>query len=87
MHKRRREFKDFIVRFDHYAKPHIPEEQRQAAEVACLSPSIGAFDELGLDPLDFSFPITAYGDGCSMTGIRGSRYEIEAVCLNEDYEE
>ncbi len=57
-----------------------------AAEVNCLKPMSISIDNGTIDPDDYDFPITAYGDGCSMTGFNGSDLVLFAHCANEEYE-
>jgi hypothetical protein len=62
-----------------------PEDVAGGAVVDCLEPVSYAFDELNIDPGDYEFPITAYEDGCALTGFHGRGFEIEANCDNEEY--
>lgn len=58
-----------------------------AAKVECLLPVSSAFEEFNIDPNYQEFPITAYGDGCAMTGFSTDGITVFASCHNEDYEE
>ena len=62
-----------------------PKHEAGGANVDCLEPISDAFDELHIDSEDYEFPVTAYGDGCSLTGIEGRGFEVEAICNNEEY--
>lgn len=52
-------------------------------EVNCLNPDSAAFDNFNLNPEDFEYEITAYGDGLSMTGCMEDGIEIWGYCKNE----
>jgi hypothetical protein len=55
--------------------------------VSCLKPASNAYDEFGIDADEFTYPETAYGDGCSETGVIGDDFTIRATCSNEGYRE
>lgn len=55
-------------------------------EVDCLDPVSDAFDIFWEDPEDFEYPITAYGDGCAITGFQENGITLVAFCKNEDHE-
>jgi hypothetical protein len=62
------------------------------AIVECLVPIGDVFIDLGIDPevKKEEFEVTAYGDGCSITGYidKPNEYttiEVYASCGNEDY--
>lgn len=57
----------------------------QGRDVDCLEPVSDAFYDLDISPEEHDFPITAYGDGGSITGFSGRGYEIFANCENEEY--
>lgn len=57
------------------------------AEVDCLQPVSQAFEDYLLDPTDFDYPITAYGDGEAVTGYTSFYLTIHAGCDNEQYQE
>lgn len=63
----------------------IREGYEAGVEVDCLQPDSPAFSELNIDPDDYEFPKTAYGDGSSQTGFSGHGFEIQAYCDNEEY--
>ncbi len=63
------------------------EDLVQGADVDCLEPVSDAFDDLDINPEEHDFPITAYGDGNSITGFDGRGYTIVANCENEEYSE
>lgn len=63
------------------------EDLVQGVDVDCLEPVSDAFDDLDINPKEHDFPITAYGDGCSITGFDGRGYTIVANCENEEYSE
>ena len=53
--------------------------------VNCLKPESRAFDEFDIDPELEEFPVTAYGDGASMTGFERDGITLYATCGNEGY--
>jgi hypothetical protein len=53
--------------------------------VNCLKPISKAFDEFDIDPKLEKFPVTAYGDGASMTGFERDGITLYATCGNEKY--
>lgn len=55
------------------------------ADVNCLRPVSDAFDEFDIDPSYEQFPVTAYGDGASMTGFERDGIVLYATCGNEKY--
>lgn len=57
-----------------------------AAEVDCLKPVSDAFERYFLDPEDFEYPVTAYGDGSAETGFSSNCLVLYAGCGNEQYE-
>lgn len=58
------------------------------AEVDCLLPQSDAFYVHNLDPEDFNYPTTAYGDGCSETGFYNYYgLTLYATCGNETYQD
>jgi hypothetical protein len=66
----------------------ILDAERYGGEnVECLSPISDAFEELWIDPEDYEFPVTAYDDGMSSTGIDEDYFKVYAICENEEYEE
>ncbi len=71
------------------ADKHPPEFEfeQHAAVVDCLKPVCFAIEDGAIDPDDFLFPITAYGDGASETGFyyQGC-LTLLANCGNEDHE-
>ncbi len=57
-------------------------------EVDCLEPVCEAITDGIIDPLDYDFPTTAYGDGISQTGFdRVGGLSLFAYCGNETYEQ
>lgn len=66
----------------------MPEYDEQSAIVNCLEPSCGAIRDEIIDPEDYGFPITAYGDGSSETGFYNRNgLSIHATCANEQDEQ
>ena len=64
-----------------------PDFDDQAATVNCLEPFCGAIKDGTIDPEDYDFPVTAYGDGSSYTGFWNiDGLSVHAVCLAERYE-
>jgi len=63
------------------------EEKKTGVEVDCLEPEHYVFDEYDIDMEQFEFPITAYGDGCALTGFSEPGIEMTTTCLNEEHEE
>jgi len=61
--------------------------QEQGVDVNCLKPESEAFDYAWLNVDGFDYPITAYGDGCAITGFCKPMIEVQAFCGNEDNEE
>jgi hypothetical protein len=61
--------------------------QKTGVEVDCLDPVSDAFDVLDVDPSDYDFETTAYGDGVSITGIDQDSFRIWANCGNEKYKD
>ena len=85
LHAERKDFKNLLTGY--LPGRMIPAElKNQGVQVDCLLPDSSAFAELDVEPKDFTFKVTAYGDGGSITGVDGSGYEIYAVCGNEDHE-
>ncbi|MGB0600377.1 MAG: hypothetical protein ACPGLY_27180 [Rubripirellula sp.] len=62
-------------------------ERESGAEVDCLEPASEAFWEFDIEPDGHEFPVTAYGDGCSMTGFHKDGITLYATCKNEEYKE
>jgi len=58
----------------------------QSSQVECLRPISPAFEAFGITPEDFSYPVTAYADGGSVTGAEESSFTIFASCGDEDHE-
>jgi len=85
LHAQRMKFKKWVTGFT-LGKIVWNEFKEQGAKVNCLLPESNAFYELGVEPTDFKYEITAYGDGNSVTGVDGNGYEIYAVCGNEEHE-
>ena len=85
-HDRQKEFKNILCGWDVGDFISI-EEDKQGVYVDCLEPRSDAFYDLEREAEDFSYPVTAYGDGYSVTGCEGSGYLIRATCGNEDDEE
>ena len=57
-------------------------------EVDCLEPVCEAITDGIIDPLDYDFPTTAYGDGISQTGFdQVGGLSLFAYCGNERYEQ
>lgn len=57
-----------------------------AAEVDCLKPVSQAFEDYFLEPDEFDYPLTAYGDGEAVTGYYSWWLTLNAGCDNERYE-
>jgi len=72
-----------VVGFNNY--PHI--NSQLGRDVNCLEPISNAFDELSIDPKDFDWNYTSYGDGSSYTEVDGGSFQISAICKNEEHEE
>jgi len=86
LHSKRKEFKDVLAGWD--VEDFISSDyENQGTTVHCLSPSSDAFYELGREETDFTYPVTAYGDGIAITGVGGPGYLIRCVCGNEEDEE
>ena len=85
-HSKQNEFKDWLTGWD-VGNLIDSKYKNESAEVNCLNPDSDAFDELNLEPTDIYFPITAYGDGCVITGFEGNGFTIYATCKNEKDEE
>lgn len=65
----------------------LQNERWQGVEVDCLKPESIIFDEWFFDDAeDFDYPVTAYGDGCAITGFIHHGSVIMAFCGNEDHE-
>lgn len=62
-------------------------DDNAGVEVDCLEPASNAFDAFDIDPDFEEFPITAYGDGQSMTGFQRDGITLYAVCKAEAYGE
>ncbi len=57
-------------------------------EVNCLEPVCEAITDGIIDPLDYDFPTTAYGDGISQTGFdQVGGLSLFAYCGNETYQQ
>lgn len=57
------------------------------AEVDCLQPVSKAFGfPWELDPNDFDYPVTAYGDGSAESGMDTAWLTLYAGCGNEKYQ-
>lgn len=63
---------------DHEPKPDT------GKDVDCLEPESIALDELNLFAEELEWPITAYADGGSETGVDGNDYVISGYCAGED---
>jgi len=86
LHDKQKEFKEITTGY----KPGLmvkSEFDDQGIEVECLRPVSDAFYELGRESEDFKWEVTAYGDGCAITGVKGIGYTIWANCKNEKHEE
>ena len=60
--------------------------KHHGAFVDCLEPKSSAFHSpWNLDPDDFDYPVTAYGDGVSETGLYTAGLTLHASCGNETY--
>ena len=57
------------------------------AQVDCLRPDSVAFYEFDIDWRSEQFPVTAYGDGASMTGFERDGITLYGTCANEQYED
>jgi len=86
LHHKQKEFKEVLTGWDVGGFISSPYEE-QGAIVHCLSPQSDAFYDLNKEPEDFEWKITAYGDGCAITGYEGIGYCIRATCGNEGYKE
>lgn len=56
------------------------------AEVDCLEPHSPSIENGTIDPDDYDFPVTAYGDGISQTGFYNNDLVLFACCVNEKHE-
>ena len=70
-----------------YPKFIYGDDGKSGADVDCLSPSSGFFDDNRGEPEEFEFPETAYGDGSSLTQAEEIGFTIFANCENEDHED
>ena len=59
--------------------------EHHASQVDCLKPISDAFEDYFLDPEDFDYPITAYGDGSAETGFRSNSLVLYAGCGSEEH--
>lgn len=86
LHKEQDKFKDWLVGWEpgNFIKLEFKD---QGKEVDCLEPVSEAFYELGREPEEFEYPVTAYGDGNADTGVEGPGFIIYACCTNEEHEE
>jgi len=86
LYKNNKKWKNVYAGFD--IGKFIPKEfDKHGKDVECLHPVSSAFDELDLDPDDFKWEGTAYGDGCSLTFVNKAGYTIMANCGSEEQEE
>ncbi len=81
------EKKDFKVVTGFQVGNYVSDMFTSGRDVNCLNPISDAFDDFDIDPENYEFPITAYGDGISQTGFEGRGYIIYANCDNEEYED
>jgi hypothetical protein len=87
LHNKQKEFKEVLTGYDPSVGLIGSEFDEQGKEVDCLQPLSNAFYELGREPEDFAWKITAYGDGCAITGVEGTGFTIFANCGNEEDKE
>ena len=89
LHDKRNEFseKGWVTGFD--VGNFIWSKKEQGVDVECLIPESPAFDDLDIDPKNHEFPVTAYGDGNTVTGYESDDYSyvIRAYCASEDHED
>ena len=64
----------------------ILDSKKTGRVVNCLKPRSDAFDAFDIDPDCEEFPVTAYGDGCAMTGFERDGIVLYATCEDEGYE-
>lgn len=70
-----------------FPKSIYGEEEKSGADVDCLDPISGFFDDNRGEPEEFEFSETAYGDGDTRTMAEEIGFTIYANCGNEDHED
>ena len=85
-HNQRNQLGNPVVGF-HVGDFINPSYDHQGSDVDCLEPISDAFEHyFFLDAEDFNYPITAYGDGSSVTGFYSvNGLTLYAGCGNEEY--
>lgn len=85
LHDKRNEFKNWVTGWtpDSFI---WDEQKKQGAEVDCLEVDSRFMFENDMSPEDYDFPITAYGDGTSLTGFIKYGTMITGICANEEHE-
>lgn len=68
-----------------YSPGDFPDRSSVGREVNCLDPQSDAFDYI--DPEGEEFPVTAYGDGCAITGFSRPGLVVTATCGNEGFQQ
>jgi hypothetical protein len=86
LHDKRKELSPWVVGWEPDRIIFGENAKSQGAEVDCLEPVSGAFSHLVGEIDDYEYPITAYGDGCSITGFQEDGMTVVATCGNEDHE-
>ncbi len=75
---------DFEHPGSYFAGDFYDGDKKFGKEVDCLEPVSSAFDDLPIEPEEFDYPITAYGDGVTSTGHEGRGFIIFAHCGAEE---
>lgn len=86
LHENKKDFKDWLTGWEPGSLSYT-KYKSQGKDVNCLQPVSDAFDNLGRNPSDFEYPITAYGDGLAETGVSEVSFTIFAICENEQHSE
>jgi hypothetical protein len=87
LHNKQKEFKEVLTGYYPEVGFIGSEFNEQGKEVNCLKPISDAFYDLGREPEDFEWKVTAYGDGCAITGVEVPGFTIFAYCGNEEDKE
>ncbi len=62
----------------------LPEYQIQGIEMDCFDPVLNTSSDLGLNPYDFKFSETAYGNAVSLAFTIHDGKAVYATCGNEE---
>jgi len=84
-HDKRNQFKKWFTGFEPGFVIIAKQFEDQGSFVNCLKVESEADEFVDLN--DFDYPITAYGDGCAVTGSETQGLTIYANCGNEDHED